>query len=492
MADLTLTRRTALAGAAAGALLSGIGARAQSGELVNLSIAEAARRMAARTLTSAELTRAYLDRIERLEPTINAFITITAEKAMAEAEMRDAERAAGNARGPLHGIPIALKDNIDTAGILTSAASAIFADRVPETDAECVRRLRAAGAVFLGKTNMHEFAYGGSSAATHYGSVHNPWNLDFIPGGSSGGSAAAVAARMCAAALGTDTAASVRNPAAHCGVTGLKATYGLASIRGIVPLSVSVDHVGPITRSAEDAALMLGAMVGYDPRDVSSIDAPREDYAAAIGRDVAGLRVGVLREQLFPGVHPDVAAAADTAAEVMAGIVASVADATMPVPPFEDSLTVITGDILAYHAEFLADPATRALYQPGVLARLEANSPLPLEAYIPARNRMLVARKTIHEAFADFDIFIGPTVAMPAHRIEDALNDPPDELLIIRNTIHFNALGNPVISTPCGFTRDGLPIGLQIIGPPLGESRVLALAHAFESATPWSGMRAPI
>ncbi|MDX1405102.1 MAG: amidase [Woeseiaceae bacterium] len=491
MVDTKFTRRAVLGGLAAGTLLAGLRPRAQSDDLVELSIAESARLMAAGTLTSVALTRAYLDRIERLEPTINAFITVTAATAMAEAEMRDAERTAGNLRGPLHGIPIALKDNIDTAGVLTSAASAIYANRVPPTDAECVSRLRAAGAVFLGKTNMHEFAFGGSSADSHYGPVRNPWNPDYIPGGSSGGSGAAVAARMCAAALGTDTAASVRNPAAHCGVTGLKATYGLASIRGIVPLSESVDHVGPITRSAEDAALMLGAIAGYDPRDVSSIDVTADDYPAAIGRNVSGLRVGVLREQLYPDVHAEVAAAADAAADVLASLVSDVSDATMPLPAFEDSLTIIMGDILAYHAEFLADPTTRALYQPGVMARFEANSDVPLDAYIKARSRMLVARKTIHEAFSDFDVFIAPTVAMPAHRIEDALNNPPDELLIIRNTIHFNTLGNPVISTPCGFTSDGLPIGLQIIGPPLGESRVLALAHAYENATQWSDRRAP-
>jgi aspartyl-tRNA(Asn)/glutamyl-tRNA(Gln) amidotransferase subunit A len=492
MIKATLTRREALAGVGAVALFGSMRATAQSDELFELSIAESARQMAAGTLTSVALTRAYLDRIERLEPTINAFITVTAESAMAQAEVRDAERAAGTVRGPLHGIPIALKDNIDTAGVLTSAASAIHANRVPDADAQCVRRLRASGAVFLGKTNMHEFAFGGSSADSHYGPVHNPWNVDYIPGGSSGGSGAAVAARMCAAALGTDTAASVRNPAAHCGVTGLKATYGLASIRGIIPLSESFDHVGPITRSAEDAAVMLTAMAGYDARDVSSIDAPIDNYSAAIGRAVSDLRVGVLRAQLYPDVHPEVAAAADAAAEVLAGIVADVSDATMPLPSFEDSLVVANGDILAYHAEFLADPASRSLYTPGVMARFEATPPVPLEAYIPARHRMIVARKTIHEAFADFDVFIGPTVAMPPHRIDEALNDPPDELLIIRNTIHFNMLGNPVISTPCGFTSSGLPVGLQIIGPPLGESRVLSLAHAFERATQWSAARAPV
>lgn len=465
---------------------------AQPADPTDLGIAEAGPLIRSGDLSPVDLVQAYLERIARLDGQLNAFITLTDESALSRARELEAELARGGWRGPLHGIPIALKDNIDTAGVLTTAGSALFANRTPDEDAAAVTRLEEAGAIILGKTNMHEFAFGGSSADTHYGPVHNPWNLDHIPGGSSGGSGAAVAARMCAAALGTDTAASVRNPAAHCGVTGLKATYGLASIRGIIPLSESVDHVGPITRSAEDAALMLRAMAGYDPRDVSSIDVTPDDYQAAIGRNVSSLRVGVLRDQLYPDVHVEVAAAADAAADVLASVVGDVRDATMPLPAFEDSLVVITGDILAYHAEFLADPLTRALYQPGVMARFEANSNVPLEAYISARSRMIVARKTIHEAFSDFDVFIAPTVAMPAHRIEDALNNPPDELLIIRNTIHFNTLGIPAISTPCGFTSEGLPIGLQIIGPPLGESRVLALAHAFESATQWSDMRAPL
>ena len=211
---------------------------------------------------------------------------MTADQALEQARALEAELARGQRRGPLHGIPIGLKDNIDTAGILTTAASAVYADRIPGEDAECVRKLRDAGAVFLGKLNMHEFAYGGTSAVTHYGPVHNPWDLDDNPGGSSGGSAAAVAARLCAAALGTDTAASVRYPAACCGVAGLKATHGLASIRGIVPLSEFHDHVGPLARSVADCALVMTALAGFDPLDPVSIRAAREDYHAAIGREV--------------------------------------------------------------------------------------------------------------------------------------------------------------------------------------------------------------
>jgi len=458
----------------------------------HLSISQAAAKMAAGELSSSRLTRAYLDRIERLNPKLNAFITVMSESAIAAADAADRERAAGHIRGPLHGIPIALKDNIDTAGTLTSAASALYADRIPEQDAECVIRLRDAGAVILGKTNLHEFAYGGSSADSHYGPVRNPWNTAHIPGGSSGGSGAAVAARLCAAALGTDTAASIRNPASHCGITGFKASYGLCSIRNIIPLSESVDHVGPLARSAADAALVLNAICGYDPADVSSVAREPEDFFAAIKHGINDLRVGILREQLYPNVHPEITAAIDNAAEVIAQLVQRTADATMPLPDFFDSLNIITGDILAYHDDILADPTQRARYQPGVKARFEANAHVPLATYINARRRMIIARKTVVSAFTEHDLYLAPTVAIPAHTIDDALHNPPDELLIIRNTIHFNTLGNPVISVPCGLTSDGLPIGMQIIGPPNGEARVLALAHAFQQATDWHTRQPPL
>src|SRR6201988_4590191 len=250
-----ITRRGLMAGAAATAVLAAARTDAQrtpGDDLTKLSVAEAGRRIAARQLSPVELTRAYLERIESVDRRINSFITVTADRALEQARALEAEIARGQNRGPLHGIPVGLKDNIDTAGILTTAASAVYADRIPTEDAEVVRKLRDAGAIFLGKLNMHEFAYGGTSAVTHYGPVPNPWRLDVNPGGSSGGSAAAVAARLCAAALGTDTAASVRFPASCCGVAGLKATHGLASIRGIVPLSEMHDHVGPLARSGEE------------------------------------------------------------------------------------------------------------------------------------------------------------------------------------------------------------------------------------------------
>jgi aspartyl-tRNA(Asn)/glutamyl-tRNA(Gln) amidotransferase subunit A len=295
MMDEGLTRRSLLAGVVAGCFVSTTRLGAQSSDPASLTIDELRALIASRKLSPVEVTRAYLARIETLNPRINAYITVTADAALGQARERESELAKRRSRGPLHGVPIALKDNIDTAGVKTTAASAVFADRVPKEDAAVVHKLREAGAVFLGKLNMHEFAYGGTSVVSHFGPVRNPWNTDYSPGGSSGGSAAAVAARLCAAALGTDTAASIRMPAAFCGVVGLKGTHGLASIRGIIPLSESHDHVGPLARSVADSALIMTALAGFDAQDPMSITAERVNYRNAVGTAVAGLRIGIPR-----------------------------------------------------------------------------------------------------------------------------------------------------------------------------------------------------
>src|SRR5688572_30292146 len=328
-------------------------------DLTDLTIAEAGRQIADRQLTSLELTHAYLKQIEDVNPRINAYITVTAEQALAQARGLDAELVAGRSRGALHGIPIALKDNIDTAGILTTAASAGYADRGPLEDAPVVTRLREAGAVLLGKLNMHEFAYGGTSVITHYGPVRNPWNLEYNAGGSSGGSAAAVAARMCAAALGTDTAASVRFPAACCGIAGLKATHGLASIRGIVPLSEMHDHVGPIARTVEDCAIVMSAIAGFDPLDPVSIHAEREDFRAAFGIDVHGFRIGIPRSPFFEGLDPEIEAATTAALSVLTRLTGTPRDVSIAVP---ETYALLDAETYAYHAPLVADPARSALY----------------------------------------------------------------------------------------------------------------------------------
>ncbi len=489
MLDENITRRAAIAGAAAAAVGATVRVAAQTSDLTEISIAEVGRRIAARTLSPVDLTRAYLARIEALNPRVNAYITVLADEALAQARALEAELAAGRNRGPLHGIPIALKDNIDTAGILTSAASEVYANRIPTEDAPVVSLLRDAGAVLLGKLNMHEFAYGGTCAVTHYGPVRNPWDLDYTPGGSSGGSAAAVAARMCAAALGTDTAASIRLPAAYCGVTGLKATHGLASIRGIVPLSEMHDHVGPIARSVADCALVMNALAGFDPLDPVSIDVPRENFHEATGRDVSSLRIGIPRTPFYDDLDPEIAAATDDALEVIRGLTRATADFELP---DVDAFAVLNAEIYEYHAPLVADPARRALYKPQTIGRIMGGANVSPNDYIQARRRMVVARNTVNELFADVDLLVLPTVMQMPVTVEAALSTArvATDAGLIRNTLPFDVYGIPTISVPCGFTRAGLPIGLQIAGPWLGEARVLALAHAYERATDWH-RRAP-
>ena len=488
-----ITRRGLVAGVAATAVLAAARTDAQrtrGDDLTKLSVAEAGRRIAARQLSPVELTRAYLERIESIDRRINSFITVTADRALEQARALEAEIGRGQNRGPLHGIPIGLKDNIDTAGILTTAASAVYADRIPTEDAECVRKLRDAGAVFLGKLNMHEFAYGGTSAVTHYGPVHNPWDLDVNPGGSSGGSAAAVAARLCAAALGTDTAASVRFPASCCGVAGLKATHGLASIRGIVPLSEMHDHVGPLARSVEDAALVMTALASFDPLDPVSIRTEREDYHAAIGSEVRTLRIGIPRTPFFVALDPEIDAAARAAIDVLARLTGGATrDVSVTAP---DTYALLDAETYAYHAPLLADAQKRALYQPLTLQRVMGGGSVPTGVYIEQRRQMQIARNTIDAVFKDVDVLVAPTNMVLPQTIKEVLANPAREPSLIRNTLPFNVFGIPAISVPCGFTRAGLPIGLQIIGPRLGEARVLALAHAYEQATEWHRREPPI
>jgi len=484
-----VTRRDLFAGSLAAVAWAGVSrAFAQSANPVDLTLAEASRMIRARQLSPVEITEAYLAAIDRLEPQVNAYVTVTAERALRQARALEAELADGRWRGPLHGIPIALKDNIDTAGILTTAAGAVFADRVPDDDAEVTRRLEAGGAVLLGKLNMHEYAYGGTSSITHFGPVHNPWNLDHIPGGSSGGSAAAVAARMCAGALGTDTLASIRLPAAYCGIVGLKPTHGLASIRGIIPVSESLDHVGPMTRTVGDAALMLGVIAGFDPLDPVSLDAQIPDYASALYRRAATLRIGLAGDRYFSDLEPDVDAAIDEALVVLRNLTAGTRDVRLPTPP---DFAVLLAEAYAYHKPYLDNPATRRLYDPVTLERLLAAGEFSTVEYYAARRELALVRNAIDNVFTSVDLVVTPTAPGLPETIANAQNpaeasgaDPS-----VRNTYPFNLYGIPTISVPCGFSRSGLPIGLQISGPRLGELDVLTLAHAYEQVTAWHRMR---
>jgi aspartyl-tRNA(Asn)/glutamyl-tRNA(Gln) amidotransferase subunit A len=448
------------------------------------TIVELAPRLRRREVSPLELTRHCLDRIGKLDPALNTFITVTAESALAEARVAESEISRGEWRGPLHGIPVALKDIIDTAGARTSAASALFEHRVPTEDGEVVRRLRQAGAVILGKNNLHEFAYGGSSLVSFFGDVHNPRNVKHIAGGSSGGSAAAVAGGLCYAAIGTDTAGSIREPAALCGCVGIKPTYGRVSARGVIPLSWSLDHVGPLAATVGDAALVLQAIAGYDPLDVCSVDVPVSDYVSGLRDGAKTLRIGVPRAHFLDELDDEVRAAVDAALGVISTLAGEVREVNLEVPT---DRVVQMSESYAYHADHVA--RTPELYQPETLRRIRNGADISATEYILRRRELEQERRRARSFFADVDLLVTPTMPIPAPAIAELKKDPealrPAELTLLRNTRPFNVWGLPAISVPCGFTKSGLPIGLQTAGPQWREDLVLRLAQAYESATEW-------
>ena len=456
-----------------------------------IPISELSRQVRRREISPVELTRACLKRIEELNPSLNAFITVMGESALAEARQTEEEIARGAWRGPLHGIPIALKDLIDTAGVRTTSASALHADRVPTKDAEVVRRLRQAGAVMVGKTNLHEFAYGGSSLISHFGDVHNPWDVGKITGGSSGGSAAAIPPGMACGAIGTDTAGSIREPASLCGCVGLKPTYGRVSGRGVIPLSTSLDHVGPMTATVEDAAIVLQAIAGYDPDDICSAEVPVTDYVSALKEDTKSLRVGIPREYFYEDLDPEVKSAIEHALMGIQTLVAEVKDVHLEAPT---DRTVQAAESYAYHAENVA--RSPESYQAETLRRIRTGEKIAAAEYIQKRRDLDAARRSIRATFSDVDLLVTPTTPIPAPSISELRASPealrPAELKLLRNTRPFNVWGLPAISVACGFTQSGLPIGLQISGPHWREDLVLRLAHAYEQATAWHKRPCPI
>lgn len=452
------------------------------------SISELASRLRRKEISPLEITQRCLSQIEKLNPALNSFITVLSDSALREARDAESEILRGEWRGPLHGVPIALKDLIDTAGVRTTAASALYEHRVPTEDAEVVRRLRQAGAVILGKNNLHEFAYGASSLVSHFGDMHNPWDLGRITGGSSGGSAAGVAAGLACAAIGTDTAGSIREPASLCGCVGLKPTYGRVSSRGVIPLSASLDHVGPLAATVADAAIVLQAIAGYDAADITTANVPVSDYVSAIKEGAKSLRVGVSRTYFFDELDSEVAPAMDHALRGIETMVASVREVKLDI---STDRSLQAAESYAYHAENIAKHSD--LYQAETLRRIRTGEEVSAAEYIQRRRELEEARRNIHAAFAEVDVLVTPTTPMPAPAIADLRVNAealrPAELKLLRNTRPFNVWGLPAISVPCGFTQGGLPIGLQIAGPPWREDLVLRLAHAYEQATAWHKRR---
>src|SRR5215468_8310515 len=398
-----------------------------SGDPTQLTLTELGAAYRARQLSPVDATRACLDRIARLDPELHAFITVTGELALDQARAAEAELARGRDRGPLHGAPIALKDLIDTAGVRTTGGSALFEDRVPAEDAEVVRRLRDAGAVLLGKLNLHEMAYGASGVIGHFPITRNPRNPAHITGGSSSGSGAAVAAGMCYAALGSDTAGSIRIPAALCGIVGFMPSYGLVSLRGVIPLAWSYDHVGPMTRTVRDAALVLQAIAGYDPGDITSIAFPAADYVAAVdaaaaARSSAMPRLGVARRHFFDELDPEVAAAVERALGVLTGLGATLRDVEIAV---DDDRTVARAETYAYHRPWLDKTPER--YQPETVRRIRTGEAVTGADYVDRWRDLQRMRRAAPALFADVDLIVMPTTVVPAPNAAE-LAARPDEL----------------------------------------------------------------
>ena len=458
-------------------------------ELCGLSLAQASQLLAAGDCSALELTEAYLARIEAIDPSINAYITVTAERALDDARRATDAIQAGERRGALHGIPVGLKDLYETAGILTTGGGKFHASHIPAADCTAARKLREAGSVLLGKLNTHEYAYGVTTNNPHFGATHNPWNLDRIPGGSSGGSGAAIAAGLATATLGTDTGGSIRMPASVCGAVGLKPTYGRVSKAGVIPLSYLLDHAGPITRTVEDAAIMLGAIAGYDPLDPTTVRVPIDDYHAGLDGGVRGLRIGVPRDWFFDHLQDGVATAIEAAIETLTLLGAEVVD--VDIPGVAEGTGAILGIVLAeaqeIHAKALSEQPQDFGADVGAILCSQAPDTPDIMTAFRTRDALVTTMRQILESV---DLLLTPATPIVAAPIGQEMItyggiEEPMLAAMIRCTGPFNATGMPAISLPCGFDADGLPVGLQLAGRPFDEALVLRAAHAYEQATDW-------
>jgi aspartyl-tRNA(Asn)/glutamyl-tRNA(Gln) amidotransferase subunit A len=465
-------------------------------DLTYASAAELARLIAGKQVSPVEVVRAHLERITSLDGALKAFITVTEDAALAAAREAEAAVVAGRPLGPLHGVPLGLKDHYDTAGVRTTAGSRILRDRVPAVDATVVRRLREAGMIVLGKLNMVEFAYGPEGRNPHYGHARNPWDAAThrMAGGSSSGSGAAVAAGLVPVALGSDTGGSIRIPCSLCGLTGLKPTYGRVSRAGVLPLSWSMDHVGPMTRNAADAALVLAAMAGYDAADPTSSVLPVPDYAAALTGDVRGLRVGLLRTFFLESATPEVRAAVETAARALEKAGAIVDDVALPGVRHvaAGALAVVATEAMTYHAAWLR--TRRADYDPDVSTRLMTGAFVTGVHYVRGQQARALLRREVDEALARRDVLLAPATPITAPAIDErqtTLGDGPSDVrsALIRLARPFNFSGHPACALPCGFSAAGLPIGLQIVGRPFDEATVLRVADAYQRLSDWHARR---
>lgn len=449
------------------------------------SAADLAEAIRSRDLSPVEVTRAFLERISAVDPKLNAFVTVMAEQAMEDARRAEQEEPIG----PLHGVPVALKDLFEVSGVRTTGGSRILAEHISRQDATVVTRLREAGAIILGKTATHEFAFGALTDSPFHGPVHNPWDLSRIPGGSSGGSGAAVAAGLAPVAMGTDTGGSVRMPAALCSVVGLKPTYGRVSKAGVLPLSWSLDHVGPLTRTVRDAALVLEAIAGPDPLDPTASPQPVDDYVGAARADqLKGVRIGLPAAWLDGPIDPGVTAAFRTALDRLRSLGAEVVEVTLPpadVMTFVNRLLALA-EAGAYHAPYLKDRAE--LYSPDVRLRMELGQYMLARDYLAGQRLRGEITRHVYQVMAGVDALATPSIPIAPALIGQAVWEYPDGRrepvpeAMIRFAAPFSVTGQPAISVPCGFTPEGLPVGLQLVGRTFDEAGLIRIAAAFEAA----------
>lgn len=453
-------------------------------DLMSLTMQEATLLMQSGALSAHALTTLCLERIASLDQRLNAFITLTANMALEQAEQADRERQLGLPRGPLHGIPLALKDLFETAGIKTTAGSAFWRENVPTSNAFVMERLRQAGAVILGKLNMHEVALGVTNANPHYGPCRNPWDLERSPGGSSGGSAAAVASGLCLGSLGTDSGGSIRIPAALCGVVGLKPTYGRVSLSGVIPLSWSTDHAGPLARCVADAALLYQSVAGYNPLDPACQPQPLEDALTGLDGGIQGWRVALLEDAYLEKAHPEVLSAVQTAARLLGELGARVTPVELPYLRQAAQLNglVVQAEAAAFHRQRLQE--NPAGFGEDVRQRLETGAATPIHDYILARHAQQELRRSLEMFFMDYDVLCLPATPVTAPPISgpDAVEQAR---LLTRFTAPFNLTGLPAIVLPCGFSSNGLPIGMQLVARPWAEASLLRAAQAYENAAGW-------
>ncbi len=456
-----------------------------------LTLHELAARIKAKDVSPVEATQATLERIERLNPTLNAYITVMSEQALTGARIASDEIANGNYRGSLHGVPVGVKDLCSTKGVRTTAGSKILADWVPERDATVIRKLRQAGAIIVGKTHLHEWAFGTTGINDHFGTAHNAWDTDRVTGGSSSGSGTGVAAGLCYAALGSDTGGSIRIPASLCGVTGIKQTYGRVSLHGVVPLSWSLDHVGPMARSVLDCAIVLEAIAGRDPQDPSTVDMPVDAWSENLDEGLDGLRIAV-PSYGFDGIEEDVATKVREAISALEGLGATIIEAGMPVlrDYWMAASQIVLSEAAAYHKENAEQRPED--FGESTLGRIQAGLDMKATDYIEASRLLAEARRGAADAlFGHADLLALPATRTTAPTIDSVTNADPTIGLTVMSA-PFDLTGQPAISVPCGLTEGGLPVGLQLVGRMFDERTVLRAAHVFQTQSGISMPHPPI